>query len=586
MFNGMMRAIYDSKELSVVWDNLRNKQRVIRGATVAVIASIIAAVLPYLYGRLADIALDAQASIALMATLVVLWLVLSIVRDWMDRSSIFTAEEISVELYDDLTVEFMMHVVRLPLEFHKSKKVGKVMSQVARGVDDISDLFRDMFTFLPAIISFVVANVILLLVEWRLSVILSVACATYVAVTLKYTERIGREQKRMRKYRNAAHGELHEAIMNVEAIKATTNERFENTRLRKKFRKATDLYMRHLAIWRRLEAWQGNILTVGFIIVFSMGVWMLRMGTMTPGKLMMFVGYIGLLTAPLSQLANQYRQVKIGWESFKSALEYYELEPEQDTEGAKPIRDIQGEVIFDGVSFRYEKGRRILEDVSFVARAGETVAVVGGSGAGKSTLLSLISRYYTPQKGRVLIDGVDIMATTLASLRSRIAIVPQEVMLFNASIKENIRYGNRKATDEEVFAAAAAANAHVFIEKFPKGYNQPVGERGVKLSTGQKQRLAIARAILRDPKILILDEATSALDSASEKLVQEALERLTRNRTTFVIAHRLSTIKNANKIIVFEKGTITERGTHDELMQKEGGPYRRFWELQTSANKK
>ena len=585
MFNGMMRAIYDSKELSVVWDNLRNKQRVIRGATVAVIASIIAAVLPYLYGRLADIALDAQASIALMATLVVLWLVLSIVRDWMDRSSIFTAEEISVELYDDLTVEFMMHVVRLPLEFHKSKKVGKVMSQVARGVDDISDLFRDMFTFLPAIISFVVANVILLLVEWRLSVILSVACATYVAVTLKYTERIGREQKRMRKYRNAAHGELHEAIMNVEAIKATTNERFENTRLRKKFRKATDLYMRHLAIWRRLEAWQGNILTVGFIIVFSMGVWMLRMGTMTPGKLMMFVGYIGLLTAPLSQLANQYRQVKIGWESFKSALEYYELEPEQDTEGAKPIRDIQGEVIFDGVSFRYEKGRRILEDVSFVARAGETVAVVGGSGAGKSTLLSLISRYYTPQKGRVLIDGVDIMATTLASLRSRIAIVPQEVMLFNASIKENIRYGNRKATDEEVFAAAAA-NAHVFIEKFPKGYNQPVGERGVKLSTGQKQRLAIARAILRDPKILILDEATSALDSASEKLVQEALERLTRNRTTFVIAHRLSTIKNANKIIVFEKGTITERGTHDELMQKEGGPYRRFWELQTSANKK
>ncbi|OGM96464.1 hypothetical protein A2333_01160 [Candidatus Wolfebacteria bacterium RIFOXYB2_FULL_49_7] len=582
----MMRAIYDSKELSVVWDNLRNKQRVIRGATVAVIASIIAAVLPYLYGRLADIALDAQASIALMATLVVLWLVLSIVRDWMDRSSIFTAEEISVELYDDLTVEFMMHVVRLPLEFHKSKKVGKVMSQVARGVDDISDLFRDMFTFLPAIISFVVANVILLLVEWRLSVILSVACATYVAVTLKYTERIGREQKRMRKYRNAAHGELHEAIMNVEAIKATTNERFENTRLRKKFRKATDLYMRHLAIWRRLEAWQGNILTVGFIIVFSMGVWMLRMGTMTPGKLMMFVGYIGLLTAPLSQLANQYRQVKIGWESFKSALEYYELEPEQDTEGAKPIRDIQGEVIFDGVSFRYEKGRRILEDVSFVARAGETVAVVGGSGAGKSTLLSLISRYYTPQKGRVLIDGVDIMATTLASLRSRIAIVPQEVMLFNASIKENIRYGNRKATDEEVFAAAAAANAHVFIEKFPKGYNQPVGERGVKLSTGQKQRLAIARAILRDPKILILDEATSALDSASEKLVQEALERLTRNRTTFVIAHRLSTIKNANKIIVFEKGTITERGTHDELMQKEGGPYRRFWELQTSANKK
>lgn len=581
-----MSEIHVAKELSVVWKIIRNKQRVIRGAAVAVVASIIAAVLPYLYGRLADLALDTRASIAVMAELIVLWLVLSIVRDWMERSSIFTAEEISVELYDDLTVEFMMHVVRLPLEFHKSKKVGKVMSQIARGVDDISDLFRDMFTFLPAVISFVVANVILLAVEWRLSIVLSIACATYVVVTLKYTERIGREQKRMRKYRNAAHGELHEAVMNVEAIKATTNERFENTRLRKKFRRATELYMRHLAIWRKLEAWQGNILTIGFIVVFSLGVWMLRIGTMTPGKLMMFVGYIGLLTGPLSHLANQYRQIKIGWDAFKSALEYYELEPERDAEGAKPMRDIRGDVVFDQVGFRYEKGRRILEDVSFTANAGEMVAVVGGSGAGKSTLLNLISRYYEPQKGRILIDGVDIRMITLASLRSQIAIVPQEVMLFNSSIKENIRYGNRKATDEEVFAAATAANAHVFIEKFPKKYNQPVGERGVKLSTGQKQRLAIARAILRNPKLLILDEATSALDSASEKLVQEALERLTRNRTTFVIAHRLSTIRNANKIIVFEKGTITERGKHDELMQKEGGSYRRFWELQTSGGKK
>lgn len=377
--DGMMRATDTAKELSVVWKNLRNKRRVIQGAIVAVVASIIAAVLPYLYGRLADIALDTQERVAVMVTLIVLWLVLSIVRDWMERSSMFTAEEISVELYDDLTVEFMMHVVRLPLEFHKSKKMGKVMSQVARGIDDISDLFRDLFTFLPAVISFAVANMILLVVEWRLSVILSIACATYVVVTLKYTERIGREQKRMRKYRNAAHGELHEAVMNVEAIKATTNERFESTRLRKKFRKATELYMRHLAIWRRLEAWQGNIMTIGFIIVFSLGVWMLRMETMTPGKLMMFVGYIGLLTGPLSQLANQYRQVKIGWDAFKSALEYYELEPERDEEGAKPLRDIRGEVVFDGVSFRYEKGRKILEDVSFVARAGEMVAVVGGA---------------------------------------------------------------------------------------------------------------------------------------------------------------------------------------------------------------
>lgn len=582
----MVRIMRPTKELLVIWSNIRNKRRVIRGALIAVVASIVAAILPYLYGRLVDGALDAQESIAAIGVLIAFWLVLSVIRDWMERSSTFTAEEISIELYDDLTVEFMMHVVRLPLEFHKSKKVGKVMSQIARGVDDMSDIFRDMFTFLPAVISFVVANVILFVVEWRLSIALFVACAIYIAVTLGYTERIGVEQKKMRKYRNAAHGELHEAVMNVEAIKATTNERYENLRLRKKFKKATELYLRHLDIWRRLETWQGSILSVGFIIVFSLGIWMLRIGSMTPGKLMMFVGYIGMLTGPLSQLAGQYRQVKTGWDAFKSALEYYLLEPERDMKGAKPLTDIKGNVVFDQVSFKYEKGRKILEDVSFTVRPGETVALVGGSGGGKSTMVNLISRYYVPQKGRVLIDGADSRTITLASLRAQIAVVPQEVMLFNSSIKENIRYGNRKATDEEVIAAATAANAHVFIEKFPKGYNQPVGERGVKLSTGQKQRLAIARAILRNPKILILDEATSALDSASEKLVQEALDRLTRNRTTFVIAHRLSTIKNANKIIVLEKGTITERGTHDELIQKEGGSYRRFWELQMSAHKK
>lgn len=582
----MMRAIRPTKELLVVWSNIRNKNRVIYGSVVAIIASIVAAVLPYIYGRLVDSALEAQASIVMIGVMIVLWLVLSVMRDWMERSSVFMAEETSIELYDDLTVEFMMHVVRLPLEFHKSKKVGKVMSQIARGVDDMSDIFRDMFTFLPAVISFVVANVILLLVEWRLSVVLFVACAAYVAVTLKYTKQIGVEQKKMRKYRNAAHGELHEAVMNVEAIKATTNERYENIRLRKKFRKATELYMRHLDIWRKLETWQGSILSVGFITVFTIGVWMLRTGSMTPGTLMMFVGYVALLTGPLSQLANQYRQTKTGWDAFKSAMEYYIMEPEKDMKGAKPMNDIKGEVVFDNVSFKYEKGRKILEDVTFTVRSGETVALVGGSGGGKSTLVNLISRYYVPQKGRVSIDGVDSRMVTLASLRAQIAVVPQEVMLFNSSIKENIRYGNRKATDEEVIAAATAANAHVFIEKFPKGYGQPVGERGIKLSTGQKQRLAIARAILRNPKILILDEATSALDSSSEKLVQEALDRLTRNRTTFVIAHRLSTIQNANKIIVLEKGTITERGTHDELMQKEGGAYRRFWELQTSAHKK
>jgi subfamily B ATP-binding cassette protein MsbA len=234
------------------------------------------------------------------------------------------------------------------------------------------------------------------------------------------------------------------------------------------------------------------------------------------------------------------------------------------------------------VNFGYKKQKAVVRNISFEVEVGESVALVGESGVGKTTLVDLVGRYYLPSRGRILIDGVDIRKIKLKSLRNQMAVVPQEVLLFNDTIKNNIRYGRTTATDEGVVAAAKVANAHEFIEGFPKKYDQLVGERGVKLSTGQKQRVAIARAILRNPKILILDEATSALDSASEKLVQEALRKLIKGRTTFIIAHRLSTIQHADKIIVLEKGKIAEMGTHQELMKNPKGIYRNFWELQTA----
>ena len=246
---------------------------------------------------------------------------------------------------------------------------------------------------------------------------------------------------------------------------------------------------------------------------------------------------------------------------------------------------LTGEILFENITFGYKREMPILMNISFNVSPGESVALVGESGVGKSTLVSLISRYYLPQKGKILIDTIDIRGVVLRSLREKIAVVPQEVLLFNDSIKNNIRYGRITATDDEIITAAKAANAHEFIEKFPKKYNQLVGERGIKLSTGQKQRVAIARAILRDPKILILDEATSALDSVSEKLVQEALKKLIAGRTTFIIAHRLSTIQHADKIIVLENGKIAEMGNHEELIKNPDGIYRNFWELQTAISK-
>ena len=223
----------------------------------------------------------------------------------------------------------------------------------------------------------------------------------------------------------------------------------------------------------------------------------------------------------------------------------------------------------------------MLRNINFKVRPGEVIALAGESGVGKTTLADLISRYYSPTKGRILVDGQDIQKVDLASLRKHIAIVPQEISLFNDTIKNNIGYGKPKATMNEIIEVAKAANAHEFIQKLPKKYKQLVGERGIKLSTGQKQRVAIARALLRDPKILILDEATSSLDSVSEKLVQEALKRLIKGRTTFIIAHRLSTIAHADKIVVIEKGEITETGTHERLMKKKEGTYRKFYLMQS-----
>ncbi len=248
-------------------------------------------------------------------------------------------------------------------------------------------------------------------------------------------------------------------------------------------------------------------------------------------------------------------------------------------ENAVILKELRGDIEFKNTSFSYKRGQKVLDNVSFTVRAGEVVALVGESGVGKSTLIELLSGYYFANTGKVLVDGRDIKRLDLNFLRGSIGVVPQEVVLFNDTVKNSIRYGKFGASEEEVLSAAKEAYADDFIEKFPKKYETVVGERGIKLSVGQKQRIAIARAILRDPKILILDEPTSALDSATERSVTESLEKLMQGRTTFIVAHRLSTVRKADKILVLEAGTIKEAGNHDELMQKEGGAYRHLYEM-------
>lgn len=574
------------KEISLVWSKIENKKRFYLGISAALASSAVTVAIPYIYGRLVDIVLKPNSEIKIILGIILLWLILSVLNEGLIRYSVRRSYEISTDIYNNLYIDIFQHLISLPLKFHKEKKIGKVMSRIVRGLEEIFNLVeRTVFSFLPTVISFIVVLLILPFVEWRLSLILIITCIFYVLMTLSYTNEIMRKQKRMWRGWDKAEGETWDSVLNVEAVKATSNENFEKEKSIKNFSIIRKIVREWRGIWARMSFWQGIILALSFVSVFGFGIFMLRSGNLTPGKFIMFLGYTSLLATPLSQLADQYRGAKTGLLSLKRALTYYNIEPEKDFFGAKDIKEIKGEVAFEEVSFGYKADKHTLKNISLNVSAGETVALVGESGVGKTTLVNLVGRYYFPQKGRILIDGIDIKKIKLRSLRKKMAVVPQEVLLFNDTIKNNIRYGRLGATDKEVIEAAKAANAHQFIESFSKKYEQLVGERGIKLSTGQKQRIAIARAVLRNPRILILDEATSALDSASEKLVQEALARLIKGRTTFIIAHRLSTIQHADKIIVLEKGKVAEIGTHQELMENSSGIYRNFWELQTAIQK-
>jgi len=574
------------KDLKFILNRIKHPSKFYWGIFAIFISSILVTIVPYIYGRLVDLAIDSNSSLILIIQLIFLWLGINLAANILERYSAKNSYEITVDLYNHLTTNLYAYVLNLPISFHKKQKIGKVLQKINRGISGISNLIEDvLFSFAPTVVSFFIALAILFWVEWRLSVILLIATLIFIIITIFYTKKLIKIQVLVYQSYERAYGFLYDSVINAQAVKSNTSESSEKRSNIKRFNSAGRVDKKWGFIWIRMGFWQSVINTLSFSAVLGLGIIMLRNGQLSPGKLVMFVGYISLLSRPLNRLASQYRQLHTSLTAFRRAISYYKIEKEKDFFGAKDF-DIQGNVEFRNVSFYYKKSTPILENISFNTKDGEKIALVGESGVGKTTLVDLIGRFYLSQQGKIFINGVDIKKIKLKSLRSQIAIVPQEVALFNDTIKQNIRYGKLNATDEEIKQVAKIANASEFIEKFPKKYSQVVGERGIKLSTGQKQRVAIARALLRNPKILILDEATSALDSVSEKLVQEGLNNLMKNRTCFIIAHRLSTIKSADKILVLKDGTIAEMGKHEELIKKPNGIYREFWELQSSLQNK
>ncbi len=383
------------------------------------------------------------------------------------------------------------------------------------------------------------------------------------------------------------HAMLGDTIPGIRVVKAFNREEDEVERFIAKNREVFAENMRAVQVSSYFFPSMGFLMAVGTIVLWAYGGYQVIVnGTIQPGELMAFIGYTWMLYNPIQALTHSSEQLQGAVTAAERLFEIMDTQPEVEEEGPKIVLpEIKGKIEFRNVSFYYEKGDPVLKDINFTIEPGQMIGLVGSSGSGKTTLINLISRFYKVTEGEILIDGVNINDIDLKSLRKQIGLVLQEPFLFHGTIAENIAYGRPDATFEEIVEAAQLANAHNFIMNLPDGYDTRIGERGVGLSGGEKQRISIARAILKNPRILILDEATSAVDTETEKLIQEAIDRLIKGRTTIAIAHRLSTLQNADRLLVLKDGQIAESGTHEELLAKPDGLFRHFVELQMEVSK-
>jgi ATP-binding cassette subfamily B protein len=477
------------------------------------------------------------------------------------------------------------HMHQLSLRFHLERKTGGLTRVLERGRNAIEIIVRLVIVQLvPTIIELVLITVVLLYqFDWRYVAVIVGTVTCYMLYTYYATEwRIG-IRRHMNESDTDANIKAIDSLLNYETVKYFVAEEREARRYDRSMARYEEASVKAYVSLAVLNAGQALIFTVGLAALMVMCAVGIRRGTNTVGDLVMINAMMIQVYQPLNFMGMVYREIKQAIIDIELMLGILARNPEiKDKPGARPLAVKRGAIRFENVSFAYEPERQILKGLTFEVPAGHTVAVVGPSGAGKSTVSRLLFRFYEVSGGRILIDGQDIRDVTQKSLRSALGIVPQDTVLFNDTIRYNIRYGRWEADDREVERAAQLAQIDEFIRASPRGYETEVGERGLKLSGGEKQRVAIARTILKGPPILILDEATSALDSHTEKEIQDALHRVAENRTSLVIAHRLSTIVNADEIIVLDQGTIVERGTHHVLLAK-NGLYASMWNRQREA---
>ncbi|MGL4294859.1 MAG: ABCB family ABC transporter ATP-binding protein/permease [Aestuariivirga sp.] len=566
------------------------KARVIFAMVALVLSKVVTVATPYAFKYATD-ALSPAAGAAATAATVVLFFVLAygfgrimMVALAQLRDAVFA--KVSQRAVRVLAVQTFRHLHALSLKFHLERRTGGLSRIVSRGTMGIDTVLRfSLFNTIPTILEIVlVAGLLVWSFGWSYAAVIVITVILYVWYTYAATEWRMNIRRTMNDADTDANTKAVDSLLNFETVKYFGNEEHEAERFGRSmetYEKAAIKTWVSLAV---LNAGQALIFSIGLTIVMVMSALAVRNGQATVGDFVLVNALMIQLYMPLNFIGSSYREIKQGLIDVEQMFQLLKVNAEiKDKPGATPLKVAEAEVSFDTVSFAYDQERPILRDLSFTIPAGKTVAIVGPSGAGKSTVSRLLYRFYDVTGGRILIDGQDIAGVTQKSLRAAIGMVPQDTVLFNDTIRYNIRYGRPDATDAEVEAAAKMAQIHDFVMSLPKGYDSLVGERGLKLSGGEKQRVSIARTILKGPAILILDEATSALDSFTEHQIQEALKKVSENRTTLVIAHRLSTVVDADEIIVLDKGMVAERGTHEKLLRKQG-IYHAMWNRQREAD--
>ncbi len=549
---------------------------------IIMVISLLGLVPPILIKNIIDNALP-QKDLALLSLLILISIGTTVILGLLQVAQSYLSIWISKHIILNMKNHMYFHLQHMSLNFYTAAKPGEIITRISSDIDGIQEIFNStVVNALTSIVVLISTAAVLITMNWKLAIVGMIILPTFIIPTRK----VGKLKWQIATKSQEKISDLNQIIQETFSIsgalltKIFTKETDELARFETTNNEVISLQIRESVVGRWFRMTITTFIAIGPMLIYFYGGYLFIKGEISIGSIIAFVALLGRLYLPISQLSNIHIDVTRSLALFQRIFEYFDQKQEiANKPGAVNLEDIKGKVEFENVSFSYNSKVKVLEDISFTINPGTMVALVGSSGVGKTTITNLIPRLYEVDKGSIKIDNRDIREVTLESLRAQIGVVMQEPYLFNDTIEENLRYGKKDATEKEMIEACKAAYIHDFIMTLPDSYQTIVGNRGIKLSGGEKQRVSIARVILKDPRIIILDEATSSLDSVSEMYIQKAMVPLLRDRTSFVIAHRLSTVLTANKIFVIENGTVAECGNHEELIEKEG-LYRQIYDTQ------